>query len=313
MSSRAASERDPRRDAANAVAWSRRWQRHGPLLLALAPATALVGVFYLWPALWAISTSLTDLDLTAFAAGTHFVGLANFRQLLRDPDIPLVVRNTVVFTVGSAVIGQFVLGWALALLLNHARARGYRLWQLAYAAMLTAWVSPLVLAGFIWVGMLDYFDGTINAALSGAGAAPIDWLGRFPMLSVIVADAWRGTAFTVLVLLGALQTIPREIHEAAALDGAGAWRRFWDHTRPLVRQFAALALLVATINALGSFILINVLTSGAGLQTTTLALYGYRQALIEYEIGYGSAVAVVTLLVNLVFAAVYLSVARRRE
>jgi multiple sugar transport system permease protein len=279
--------------------------------VALAPAALLLCLFFLWPALWAAWTSLTDLTLTDFGgADAAFVGLDNYRRLWDDPDLPLVVRNTVVFVAGSAVVGQFGLGFALALLLDHARRRGYRLVVLAHGAVLAAWITPLVLAGFVWVGLLDYFDGTLNAALGAVGLGRVDWLGRFPMGAVIVADVWRGTGFAVLVLLGALRTVPPDVLEAARVDGAGAWRRFWDHTLPSVLPIALLVLLMTTITALGGFLLIEVLTSGAGFQTTTVALYAYRNAFGQYEIGYGSAIAVVMLALNLAFALVYLRLAR---
>jgi multiple sugar transport system permease protein len=233
--------------------WRRAVRRHGPALLALAPAAALLWLFFVWPALWAIWSSLTDLTLTSFGgADPRFVGVDNYRRLLRDPDVPLVVRNTVVFVVGSALVGQCGLGLALALLIDHARRRGYRLAAVAYGAVLAAWVTPLVLAGFVWVGMFDYFDGTINAALEAAGLGRVDWLGRFPMGAVIVADVWRGTGFAVLVLLGALRTVPPDVLEAARVDGAGAWRRLWDHTLPTILPIAMLVVMMATITALAA-------------------------------------------------------------
>jgi multiple sugar transport system permease protein len=281
----------------------------------LAPAAALLGLFFVWPAVWAIYASLTDLSLTLMGGvESHYVGLDNYRRLLRDDDFRLVVRNTVVFVGWSAVVGQLGLGFALALLLDAARRRGFRLMAgLAQAAVLAAWISPLALAGFVWVGLLHPFDGTLNAALEALGLEPVNWLGRFPMLSVIVADVWRGTAFAMLVILAALRTVPPEIYEAAHVDGAGPWRRFRDQTLPSIAPFAALALLMSVVTSLGSFLLIDVLTSGAGMRTTTLALYAYQRGFSEYRIGYGSAVAVVMLLLNAAFVLVYLIVARVRR
>ena len=184
---------------------------------------------------------------------------------------------------------------------------------LAQAAVLAAWICPLALAGFVWVGLLHPFDGTLNAALEGLGLEPVNWLGRFPMPSVIVADVWRGTAVAMLVILAALRTVPPEIYEAAHVDGAGTWRRFRDQTLPSIAPFAALALLMSVVTSLGSFLLIDVLTSGAGMRTTTLALYAYQRGFSEYRIGYGSAVAVVMLLLNAAFVLVYLIVARVRR
>jgi multiple sugar transport system permease protein len=275
----------------------------------------LLGLFFVWPAVWAISTSLTNLSIRVLGnAQQQFVGLDNYRRLLEDPDLRLVAENTIVFVVGSALIGQVGLGFALALLLGEARRRGYRMMAgLAQAAVLTAWICPLPLAGFIWVGLLDYYDGALNAALEAAGRAPVAWLADFPMGSVIVADVWRGTAFALLIFQGALRAVPPEIHEAARVDGAGAWRCFRDQTLPIVAPFAALAVLATTITTLGNFVLIEALTRGAGMETSTIAYYAYDRALRWLEIGYGSAIAVVMLSVNLVIAVVCLVIGRSRR
>src|SRR5215216_3286867 len=140
------------------------WRRHASLVVGLAPAAALLGLFFVWPAAWAIYTSLTDLSLTLMGGvEAQYVGLDNYRRLLRDDDFRLVVENTVVFVGWSAVVGQLGLGFALALLLDAARRRGYRLMaELAQAAVLAAWICPLALTGFVWVGLLHPFDGTLN-------------------------------------------------------------------------------------------------------------------------------------------------------
>jgi multiple sugar transport system permease protein len=291
------------------------WRRSVPFVLALAPAATLLGLFFVWPVAWAIYSSLTDLSLESFvSAGQRFVGFDNYRRLLRDQDFRLVVENTVVYVGGAAVVGQFGLGFGLALLLDHARARGYRVWAgAAQVSVLVAWICPLALAGFIWVGMLHPIDGTLNAALAALGLGEVDWLARYPMASVIVAEIWRGTAFAMVVFLGGLRTVPRDIHEAARVDGASAWQRFRDHTLPNVRPFAALALLMSTVTTLGSFILIEVLTGGAGMQTTTLAYYAYRNGFGRLEIGYGSAVVVVMLAFSLAVVLACLALARGRR
>lgn len=290
------------------------FRRNFPYLIGLTPATILLLLFFVGPALWAMRSSLTNLALTGIdALRPRFVGLANYQQLLRDRDFVTVIVNSVVFVVGSAVIGQFGLGLLLALLFDHAESRGYRATGLAYGAVLLAWVNPTVIAGFLWVAMFDFYNGSLNVALRALGAAPVDWLGAYPMLAVIIANIWRGTAFAMLIFLGALKTIPADIYEAARVDGAGAWRRFWDHTLPLLRPIAALALLSLTISTFGAFLLIQTLTNGGpGIRTETIALYAYHAAFRSYEIGYGSTIAVVMLVLNLVFAGVYLRWSRAR-
>src|SRR5438270_11538675 len=139
---------------------------NGPYWLALMPALGLVALFFLGPALWAIYASFTNMALVGLdAANPRFVGLANYQQLFRDPDFFAVLRNSVTFVVGSAVIGQFVLGLLLALLLDHAEQRGFKGGNLVYAAVLLAWVDPTLIAGFLWAAMFDFYFGTLNTAL----------------------------------------------------------------------------------------------------------------------------------------------------
>jgi multiple sugar transport system permease protein len=281
---------------------------NGSYVLALLPALGLVALFFVGPAMWAVYASFTNMALVgADAANPHFVGLANYLQLFRDPDFLTVMRNSVVFVVGSAVVGQFLLGLALALLLDHAQQRGLKGGNLVYAAVLLAWIDPSLIAGFLWAAMFDFYYGSLNVALKAIGLTPQNWLGDQAMLAIIIANTWRGTAFTMLIFLSGLKTIPAEIYEAARVDGAGAWRRFWDHTLPNLKYIALLALMNITIATLGAFILILGLTGGGpGIKTEVLSLYAYHTAFQAREIGYGSSIAMIMLLINFVFAGAYL-------
>jgi multiple sugar transport system permease protein len=288
--------------------------RNSPYLIGLTPAALLLAVFFIAPALWAAGTSLTNLALVGIdAANPRFVGLDNYLRLASDPDFWTVIRNSVVFVFGSAIVGQFILGFALALLIDHAERRGWRFATVAYAAVLLAWVNPTLIAGFLWVAMFDFYYGSLNTALQAFGLGPVDWLGTFPMPAVIVANVWRGTAFTMIIFLGALKTIPPDIYEAARVDGASAWRRFWDHTLPSLRPIAALTLLSITMSTFGTFIVIQTLTNGGpGTRTEVIALYAFHTAFQSYAIGYGSAIALVMLTLNLIFATFYLRWSRVR-
>jgi multiple sugar transport system permease protein len=285
---------------------------NGPYIVALLPALGLVALFFLGPALWAMYASFTNMALVgADAATPRFVGIANYQQLFRDPDFFTVLRNSVAFVVGSAVIGQFVLGLLLALLLEHAGQRGFKGGNLVYAAVLLAWVDPTLIAGFLWAAMFDFYYGTLNVALKSIGLPPQQWLADNAMVAVIIANTWRGTAFTMLIFISGLKTIPAEIYEAARVDGANAWRRFWDHTLPNLKYIALLALLNITIATLGAFILILGLTGGGpGIRTEVISLYAYHTAFQARQIGYGSAIAMVMLAINFLFAGIYLRVFR---
>lgn len=288
--------------------------RNGPYILGLTPAALLLALFFVAPAVWAASSSLTNLSLVGIdAAKPRFVGFDNYLRLASDPDFWTVIRNSIVFVTASAIVGQFVLGLGLALLIDHAERRGWRFATLAYAAVLLAWVNPTLIAGFLWVAMFDFYFGSLNMALHAIGLQSVNWLGEAPMPAVVVANIWRGTAFTMIIFLGALKTIPPDIYEAARVDGAGAWRRFWDHTLPSLRPIAALTLLSITMSTFGTFIVIQTLTNGGpGSATEVIALYAFHTAFQQYAIGYGSAIAVVMLTLNLMFATMYLRWSRAR-
>jgi multiple sugar transport system permease protein len=283
-------------------------------LAGLTPAALLLALFFVGPALWAIGSSFTNRALVGLdAAHPRFVGLDNYTHLFGDPDFIKVIVNSVVFVLGSAVIGQFVLGLALALLLDHAERRGFVSTSFVYGSVLLAWVNPTIIAGFLWVAMFDYYNGSLNVGLHQLGLGPVDWFGQGPMLAIIIANTWRGTAFTMLIFLGALRTIPSDIYEAARVDGANAARRFWDHTLPMLRPIAALTLMSVTIATFGTFILIQALTNGGpSFQTEVIALYAFHEAFQAHAVGYGSTIAIVMLALNLGFAAVFLRWSRAR-
>ena len=157
-------------------------------------------------------------------------------------------------------------------------------------------------------------SGVLNAVQRALGIEPVSMLWEYPMLSVIMAESWRGAAFPMVIFLGALQTIPAMVFEAAELDGAGAWRRFRDITLPLMSHLLAIVLLMTTITAMGSFLLIAILTNGdPAYGTETVALFAFHRAFVTYEIGFGASIAVVMLALNLAFAAIYLRIARVEE
>ncbi len=290
------------------------WRRNRAYVFGLTPAVILLAIFFLAPAIWAAYSSFTNRALVGLdAANYHFVGLDNYRELLNDPDFSTVIWNSVVFVVGSAMIGQFVLGLGLAVLIDLSEKRGYRIALVGYAAVLLAWVNPTVIAGFQWTAMFDYYYGTLNQTLQAVGLPPVNWVGTYPMLSVIIVNIWRGTAFAMMIFMGALKTIPPHIYEAARIDGASGWQAFWDHTLPNLRHIMLIEMLSLTISTFGTFILIQTLTNGGpAFKTEVIALYAYHTAFNTYEIGYGSSIAIVMLGLNLIFGIVYIRAARPR-
>lgn len=300
------SESGRRAAPAQLPSWDR-WRNLQAVVLTF-PALAVMGLFFVVPAIWAIYASFTDRSIGSDA---NFIGLDNYRFIWNNPDFLKIVGNTVVFVIGSAIIGQTCLGLLLALLIDYATKRGYLLSHLAYAAILVAWIAPPAFAGSVWGEVFNSRHGLLNNALTQFGFERIDMLGEYPMLAVIIADVWRGTAFALIIFLGALRTIPGQIYEAAQLDGAGAWRLFADQTLPMMRQHVAIVMIMTTLATIGSFLLILILTNGGpGYQTETLAVFAYHRAFVLFDIGYGAAISVIMLALNLAFAVVYLKLAR---
>jgi len=286
-----------------------------PYALVVAPALILVALFYLVPAIWAFYISMTPMSLVGPDAGsTRFVGLDNYRTIWGHPDFPKFVWNTVVYTVGTAVLGATFGGLLIALVIDRAQRHGNRLAMVAFGAVVLAGVCPVPLAGSIWGIILDYREGVLNGLLTRAGLQRIDWLGQYPMLAVIVAETWRTAALAMIVFYGALQTLPASVREAASLDGASSWTRLWTITLPQIRSIGGLVALMTTILCAGSFLLNEVLTGGGtALQTETLALYSFHSALIDFRIAYGAALSVIILLVTLCCAVVYVRIAEERS
>ena len=157
------------------------WRRNRSLIGGLLPAASLLSLFFVAPAIWAIYTSFTNRALVGLdARHPRHVGWANYERLLHSPAFKTVLINSLVFVVGSAVIGQFLLGLALALLLDHGEHRGYRATPFVYGSVLLAWVNPTVIAGFLWVAMFDFYYGSLNKTLEFFGLSGVSWLGKAP-------------------------------------------------------------------------------------------------------------------------------------
>ena len=276
--------------------------------LPVLPAVLLLLVFLAGPVLWAYHASLTDAGLTGRRArNPSWVGLENYQRLLADPVFPLSVLLTVVFVAGSAVLGQNLLGLALAVLMRRARPL---VSAVVGTAVVAAWVLPEIVAAF---AAYAYFsgDGTLNQLLGGLGFVRQDWLYAFPMVAVMLANVWRGTAFSMLVYRAALNEVPAEVTEAAQMDGAHGWQRFVFITLPMIRGSIATNLMLITLQTLAVFTLVWVMTAGGPANaSTTLPVLAYLEAFKFGDIGYGTAVASVLVLIGAVFGLAYVRLLR---
>ncbi|MBT2386731.1 carbohydrate ABC transporter permease [Streptomyces sp. ISL-11] len=274
--------------------------------LPIAPATTLLLLFLAGPIAYCVYLAFTDTQLTGQASAS-FVGLANFRRAFADDGFRNAVVLTLVFTVLSSIVGQNTLGFALAALMRRA-SRPVR--ALTGAVVVAAWVVPEIVAGFL---LYTFFNrrGTLNAVLDWLHLPAQNWLFTLPILAVSFANVWRGTAFSMLVYSAALSEIPRDVTEAAEVDGASGVRRFWHITLPMIRRSIATNLMLNTLQTLSVFGLIWAMTRGGpGDRSQTLPVFMYDQAFLKSLIGYGTAVALLLLLVGALFSAVYLRLMR---
>jgi multiple sugar transport system permease protein len=299
---------DPRRGAPAGPGGTRRNPTSVTLLrgMPLAPAVVLLLVFLAGPILYCIWSAFTDMALTG-ASGYRFVGFENFARAFSSPEFGQSALYTVVFTVVSAIIGQNVLGMALALLM---RAGNRVVRAIVSAIVIGAWVVPEVVAGYLWTAFFGV-DGSLNHFLGAIGLPAQDLLYSAPIVAVSIANIWRGTAFSMLVYSAALSEVPKEIEEAAVVDGAGTWRKLVSVTLPMVRRSISTNLMLITLQTLSVFGLIWTMTKGGpSNRSETLPLYAYEQAFQFSQLGYGTALALILLLIGGIFSLVYLRTLR---
>ncbi|MFC7329836.1 carbohydrate ABC transporter permease [Marinactinospora rubrisoli] len=253
----------------------------------LVPTVVALGLVVCYPVGSAVVRSLFDDPI---GRDPVFVGADNYLQALVGfdrEDFWAAVGNTVFFTVVSVVL-ETALGLAMALVMHRAfRGRG-----VVRAAVLLPWALPTAVSAVMWDWMLQP-EGIVNALLGtqvvwGGAEWPAKW-------SIIVAEVWKTAPFVALLILAGLQTIPPHLYEAAALDGASAWRRFTSVTLPLVRPALVVAVLFRTLDALRMYDLPQILTGGAN-NTETLSILVVRTATGELKAGYGGALSTLTFL-----------------
>lgn len=283
------------------------WVRAVPMF----PAFALLLLFMAGPIIYSVYLAFTDSAIRGDgAAETSFVGFENFIAAFTDEQFWNSVWLTIVFTVVSAVIGQNLLGLFLALLMEKAHRWVTRA---ITAIIIAAWILPEVVAGYL---LYTFFadDGSLNAILEALGLPSQDLLFSLPIVAVAFANVWRGTAFSMLVYSAALSSVPSDVYESASIDGAGPLRRLWSVTVPLLRPAIATNLMLITLQTLSVFGLIFIMTGGGpAQQSQTLPLYMYEQAFSYGQLGYGTAVALLLLLIGAAASLAYLRLLPEEE
>lgn len=276
----------------------------------LAPGVAIVLALTLFPAIYGIYISFTNLNLGF--VGSSFVGLENYVRFATWGDLGHVAANTFGF-VASSVLLQVLIGLGVAILLDQ-RLPGH---QFMRSITILPWVLPSVVVGLVFAQIFGGSKlGFANYLLSLVGIGQQAWFSD-PLLAMtilIAVSTWRGIPFAVIVLLGGLQTLPRDIYEAAAIDGASRWQRFRYLTVPLLRPIILICLIMGTGGALNSLDIPLALTGGGpGNATELISISLYKQSFFALDIGYGATIGTVMLIVNLVLIVLYLGVLQPRR
>ncbi|MFF9149102.1 carbohydrate ABC transporter permease [Streptomyces sp. NPDC014861] len=278
----------------------------------LAPAAAFLLLFLGRPLIDNLTTSLRDATPAALLGGAaSFVGRENHVRLFASEEFRRAAATTALYTAGS-LVAQFTIGLALALFFR----RRFPLGRLVRSLMLLPWLMPLVATGTVWRWMLDADDGVVNQALRALHltADGVPWLTSThgALWSVVLVNTWVGIPFNTALLYTGLQAVPSQVHEAAALDGAGPVRLFRYVTWPLLRPTAGVVLVLGAVYTLRAPDVVLVLTGGGPAGATrTLAALAHEQAYARFEFGRAAATGNVLLLVSFVLALLHLRAVRR--
>jgi len=273
--------------------------------LLLLPVMTVLLILSFFPIIYSFFLSLHQIVSSLPGLGEEYVGLANYRALLKDPTALNSLLVSVVF-VGVSTILEVGFGLLIALAINEIfRGRG-----LVRAAILIPWAIPTVVASQLWRFAFNDQYGIINYVLFGPNITHYRaWLADpfWALIAIIIADVWKTSSFAGLIILAGLQTIPDELYEAAEIDGAGPFQRFLSITLPLVIPSITLALVFRTMDAFRVFDLVFVITQGGPADSTNvLQFYGYRTLFDAGMTGAGSAVSIVVFVLVFLISIFYL-------
>ena len=279
-------------------------------VLLLAPTVLILGTFIAYPFVMGVWLSLSN---TSVGNVGEFVGLKNFVKAWNDSIFQTAFKNTFVYTFWATIF-KLALGMWLALLLN----RNFRGKRIVRASMLLPFIIPTVLSTFAWRWMFDPTFSVLNWLLYQGGfiVTKVPFLsdGTYGMWCAIVINTWRGMPFFAISLLAGLQTINPDLHEAASLDGANGWHRFWRVTWPLLKPVTLVVVVFSVIQTFSDFQLIYVLTGGGPANSTHLiATYAYQIGVLSGLLGEGAAVSLFMLPVLFIVVWLQLRYLRRME
>jgi multiple sugar transport system permease protein len=283
--------------------------RRRPYLAFIVPTVIYVAALTLYPALYSIFISFTNLNFGY--VDWKFVGLDNYARLLRWEYLPMVLGNTVIFVIGVSAI-QIVLGFCIALILNQRLP----LRRTVRSIAVLPWIVPSIVIALLFQQIFNGSRlGIANTIVNTFGAEGQMWLSNPPVAMAIMIGAlvWRGLPLTIIILLGGLQTIPRDVYEASVVDGATPSQAFFRITLPLMKPVLLINLIMVTSGNLNHLDIPFGLTGGGpSHQTEVLSVMLYSQGFLQLDAGFASTVAVLMLGLNLAMTVFYVRVLRSR-
>lgn len=266
--------------------WGRWNERHGYLFV--LPSLVHLLIFLVVPLLFSLYLSFHDWNGPSFQ-NAPFIGTENYQFMFGDERFWNALKNSAYYTLLAVPIGM-VVSLGLAVLMN-LKLHGSAFFRtLFFMPVVSSWVAVSV----VWITLLDPNAGLLNYILSFVGIAPINWLGdpNTAMLAIVVVATWKGAGFSMVIWLAGLQAVPRELREAAAIDGAGAWQSFRYITLPLLAPTTFFLLITGVIGSFQVFSPVYVMTKGGPLGSTDVVVFRiFQRAFQEFKMGYASAQA----------------------
>lgn len=273
-------------------------------LLFLTPAFVFFGLMFFLPIGNVVANSL----MTGPRADVYN-GLGNYSRALEDPSVHNAFLVTLGFAAGTT-IGAIVLGLALAVLLD--RKLPGRV--VIRAALLIPYLTSVAIVGLLWRNILDPQLGLLNRLLDELGLPTQQWLNTHPLATIVAVTLWQSVGYTMVLFLAGLQGIPQEYRDAARIDGAGAWQRFWRITLPLLLPTTLFVSVMAVISGLQAFGQAYIITGGGPANQTDLYIFHvFNVAFTSRDFGYANALSLLLLIVIIVATAVQLRAGRRGE
>lgn len=275
--------------------------------LFILPAMVPLLVFWIIPICWSGGLSFTNWDM--MSDNIKFVGLKNYASLIKDPKFVKVLWNTLVFAVGSTV-PSIILGLLVALMMNGAR-KGTGLYR---TVIFAPYVTPMVAVSVVWSWIFEPRVGILNFVLKIFGISGLQWIhsSSTAMLSVLIVTVWKSLGWTMIFYMEAIRKVPKSLLEAASIDGANAFWRFWKITVPLISPTTFFLVMMSTISSLQAYDQIQVLTQGGPAGATRTLLYYYYQAAFKnFNTGKASAVAVVLVIITVILSLVETEVSKK--